>query len=300
MKLALVSVAMLMFAGAWAQNPPAAYEDITTDALAPSISYVTTGKTMPFYVMPDLYYHPNYVAAGTLTAGFTWTWSITGAATLQNQANNYVEVVVPGGLLVETDYTIDVFETAAATHGGCPDATPTTATVRGVPAPAMGAVNYPYFNTTLAIADGGTYSVCGNMAAADVTVQLSGYPNFQLKWTLTQVQIDAAGVDVGLPTTIVDNSAGQTLGAGNSLTRVTDQNYILHNYAHTMLVPVADPVRTKYVYTLGGITDLISRKSDFLAATGWYANVDQVYTIIINPAPQTGPIYHIPNDYGAL
>jgi len=139
------------------------------------------------------------------------------------------------------------------------------------------------------------------MAAADVTVNLTGYPNFQLKWTLTQIQIDADGNDVGVAASIVDNSTGQILGAGNSLTRVVDQDYVLHNYAHEMIVVGTDPVRTKYVYTLGGITDNVSRKSDYLAAgTTWYDDVNEVYTIILNPAPSTGPIYHIPNNYGNL
>jgi len=164
----------------------------------------------------------------------------------------------------------------------------------------MGTVDYPYFNTTLGIADGATYTQCGNMAAVDVNVQLTGYPNFQLKWTLTRIQIDADGNDVGVAASIVDNSTGQTLGAANSLTRVTDQNYVLHNYAHTMIVVGLNPVRTKYVYTLGGITDNVSRKSDFLTGVTWYEDVNQVYTIILNPAPVTGPIYHIPNDFGNL
>lgn len=310
LKIALTLVMAFVITGAFAQIANSgSYED-EAGATPAGISYMTEGTTMPFYVVPDDIYHPGYdPATDDLTAdGFTWTWApATGETwvwntelTLTQAANdNYVEIAA-AAVTGETDYIVNVKEQLPASFGGCADPTGTDMTIRVVDAPEMGTVNYPYFNTTLGIADAATYTVCGNMAAADVTVQLTGYPKFQLKWTLTQIQIDDAGNDVGVANTIVDNSAGQTLGAASSLTRVTDTDYVLHNYAHTMLVPVADPVRTKYVYTLGGITDNVSRKSDFLTATTWYANTNQTYTIIVNPAPVTGPIYHIPNTQGNI
>ena len=302
LKLALTMVAMLTITGAMAQIS-ADYQQVTVEVLGTTnISYVTSGKAMPFYEQPDSYYHPDYSADGSLTPGFTWTWTISGAATKQGESANYVEILIPTGLTAETDYTLSVNVTAPSTHGGC-SGTAVTTTVRGVPAPEMGAVNYPYFNTTLGLSDGETYSVCGDMAAADVNVQLTGYPRFELKWTLTRVQIDEEGNNVGVVSTIVDNSTGQALTGTNSLTRVTNTNYLLHNYAHVMLDDggsPAVPYRTKYVYTLGGISDLISRKSDYLGTKTWYADTNQVYTIIVNPTPKTGPIFHIPNNWGAL
>jgi hypothetical protein len=47
-----------------------------------------------------------------------------------------------------------------------------------------------------------------------------------------------------------------------------------------------------------GIISAISQKSDFIAGTQLaYTYTDNTVVFIVNPAPATGPIYHIPNNY---
>jgi hypothetical protein len=47
-----------------------------------------------------------------------------------------------------------------------------------------------------------------------------------------------------------------------------------------------------------GIISAISEKSDYIAGVvSTYAFTDSQIVIIVNPAPSTGPIYHIPNSY---
>jgi hypothetical protein len=47
-----------------------------------------------------------------------------------------------------------------------------------------------------------------------------------------------------------------------------------------------------------GVVSAVSHKSDYLAGsvTG-YTFTDNQVVFIINPAPDTGPIYYVPNNY---
>ncbi|PLX10297.1 MAG: hypothetical protein C0597_17005 [Marinilabiliales bacterium] len=63
-----------------------------------------------------------------------------------------------------------------------------------------------------------------------------------------------------------------------------------------------DKRTTVYTYTILGVNDRISRKSDYLTnsgalPTGWslYDTTAETIAITVNPAPVTGPIYHIGN-----
>ncbi|MFO7843760.1 MAG: hypothetical protein R6V16_08115, partial [Bacteroidales bacterium] len=82
----------------------------------------------------------------------------------------------------------------------------------------------------------------------------------------------------------------------------------------TGAMPVVGGERTKYEYTIKtatdytgtgaeGIISAISHKSDYLAVAGsgeittYPFTGTLTVTYIVNPAPSTGPVYHIPNDF---
>jgi hypothetical protein len=78
---------------------------------------------------------------------------------------------------------------------------------------------------------------------------------------------------------------------------------------NTSALTVRNGLRTRYTYTAikasnlpvaatDGVVSSISQKSDFLAAAvSTYAFTDNSIVIIVNPAPATGPIYYIPNNF---
>lgn len=284
LKLALVTVAMLLFVGANAQNP-ADFDDAALDG---DISYVTVGKTMPFYVVPDNNYHPTWTPfSNNLTSGFTWTWTSTAFGTdltLATQTDNYVTITANN----IGSYLVNVKEAAPAAWGGCEDPTGTDITINVVAAPTIG--GFPYFTGLGA----SPYLVCAPFTA-NPNIQITGFPNFEVIVSLSSQEIDFSGTLQGSATLILDEEA-VVVGGGNSLTSGTG-TYIFD--ADRVLDILGGHQRTQYVYTVHGVTDLVSRKSDYLSTQTLYG-AGTTYTIIVNPAPTTGPIFHIPNDFGNL
>lgn len=301
------------FSGAFAQNFTADAGDFSE--YTAGVSMVTGGQTLPFYVVPDANLH-SYTTGDptTITTGFTWNWDLTSATSVTivgatDDDDNYVELTFPAYDDVTPANnlkTVDVQEVPPVAWGTCPGTT-RTINIEIVPEPTI--ETFPFFETTLSIVNGGTYQYCGDQAAEDMTVNLYGYPNFSLSWTLAIEEIDVDGNPV-LPNgnnSTIDNSAGTTIGAGNSTTRITaDQDYVFDaGRAFELIQDNSNTydVRTRYTYTISGVSDLISRKSEYDgSARIWYDNggTTFTFTIIVNPQPQTGPIYHIDNNWGNL
>ncbi len=133
---------------------------------------------------------------------------------------------------------------------------------------------------------------------------LAGYA---FKITETVDNIDNVGtVTANVSTTDVENfglaakaKSGTTGFAGTS----PNFTYTFNSAALT----VQNGERTQYTYTLAsttgvtgtGIVSAISQKSDYLAGqvNGQAFGAKTTVVFIVNPAPATGPIYHIANDF---
>ncbi len=187
-----------------------------------------------------------------------------------------------------SDFTVNVKESAPDAWGGCEDATGTDVTIRVVAAPTID--DFPYFDGLGA----SPYLVCAPFTA-NPNIEVTGFPNFEVIVSLTSQEIDFSGVLQGSPVLILDEDA-VSVGGGNSLTRGTG-TYVFDT--DRVLDILGGHQRTQYVYTVHGITDNVSRKSDFLSGQTLYG-AGTTYTIIVNPAPSTGPIYHIPNEFGNI
>ena len=288
LKLAMTFMAAFMFTAAMGQDPA----DFANAADEANISYVTINKTMPFYAVPDGFYHPSWDAfSDNLTAGFTWNWTSDAFGTeltLASQTDNYVEITAN----TLGDYPVNVKEQAPGAFGGCEDPDGTDVTIRVVAAPEI--ESFPYF-TSIGLDDGETYQQCGPLNDISPSIEVTGFPNFQVRVSLVQQEIDGVGGDVNPANQILDQ-VEVVAGSGNSLTRGTET--IVFDGPRDLTL-IGGTQRTKYTYTIEGITDNVSRKSDYLSATTWYGGA-QTFTIIVNPAPDTGPIFHIPNSYGEL
>ncbi|MDY0270318.1 hypothetical protein [Trichloromonas sp.] len=284
LKFVLITLLTVSFFNVMSQNP-ADFEQAALDGS--TTSYVTVEKTMPFYVQPDLTYHPSWTAfSNNLTPNFTWVWTVPAGLTLTSQSDNYVTITAN----TVGDYVVNVKEKAPAAWGGCEDPTGVNITISVVDKPELH--SFPMF-ASIPLNNGETYQTCAPYTLSP-SIEVSGFPNFRVHFTLTQQALDINGNPTGVINTVIENSI---VGGGNTLTRLTNQTYVFD--ADRVLDLITPETRTQYVYTITGITDNISRKSDYLGTETLYGT-SNTFTFIVNPTPVTGPIYHIPNDFGNI
>jgi hypothetical protein len=305
---ALLLVFFFAAHGAFAQNPPAPFAQYDANKTAPTnIEYVTLktgGTTMRYYALPDPIYHPNYVAAGTLEAGFVWNWDNptdpgTPATIGAGPSANSRDIT----FLVTGDYVINVQEEAPVAFGGCASAITTIMNVTVVAPPSA------QFTTADV-----TTGLCGDQAAEAIEIALTeaGIPNalkaYAFRVSEVVDRIDAGGgliANVSTNNTFVDFGLGAKAKTGTGgFTAADPSTYGFNSSA----LNVESGNRTRYTYTLTstagvtgtGVVSAISQKSDFLVdpvvnAHPFGAKTTVIF--IVNPAPVTGPIYHVPNTY---
>lgn len=292
-------VAVFMFAGVNAQILTD-YQNVTEDV------YQTAGKTFRVYVMPDLVYSPSYnsVTNANLGAAALWTWSYpagltTGAPATGAPANqNWVEFTNPvaGG-----PFALEVVE--SNTIGVCADATPETRNIYVVAAPSA-------VITTVDPAQ-----ACGDQPAAAVSMSFTeAVPAALASYAFSVVELvetidpsDVVLATIRTTTNFVGYPTTGKLNTGNGLTGAASPYGFSFNTAPLVIEAGS---RTRYTYTLAKATDApgaaadgvisaISQKSDHFGGTvlthPFGAKI--TYVAIVNPAPTTGPIYHIPNNF---
>jgi hypothetical protein len=322
-----VATAMLLSSGVFGQIPaPYGVFDVSTTAPT-NVDYVTlkgAGTTMGYYALPDPVYHPNYVASGTLTAGFTWNWLTTSnpgsAPTITPGAGptaNYATILYP----MIGHYSITVAETAPAAMGGCADASPTHLEVEVIGVPT-GTSSISPAAAWQAITPNVAYQICSNQAAQTVTIGFNeAVPNvlasFAFQITEKIELLDGTGAVVATPMAeavvqdfpLASKLKGTNLGtlpsaAFNAATPVFTYTFLTEALV-TMQNSGLD-ARTRYTYKVtrtgdmaqNGFVSNISQKSDFIAGTVQYYNfTNQSVSFTINPAPATGPIYYVPNTF---
>ncbi len=285
------SLAVVFTANSLFAQIPAVFDPISGNS-AVAIDSVTVGTTTPYWVEPDSYYHPNFASTGALTANFTWTWAVAPAGPTMSATNNYVEIAWPAQGL----FNVTVFETAPAAMGGCSSAD-TNAYVRVIASPTVG---FTADNPGTII--GANLNVCesdtrlNDIVQASITTVAGATPQVQLEYTYEVETEDAGG-------TTTQQSINEFLfTAGNQVTGINTATYNLMRPAGGYAVIGGET--TIYTYTISGVTDRISRKSDYLvnptgANTGWrpYDTTTETIVITVNPTPVTGPIYTIPNNW---
>ena len=292
LKLAMTVVATFMFTALMGQVEDGNFGLVSEDE---NISRITVGKAMPFYVQPDSDYHPDYVGPDwDLTPGFQWNWTSTAFGdqlTLGAPVGNYVEITAN----TEGDYSVTVREQAPAAWGGCPDSGEgQTMTIRVVPVPLINSYSAMIGEAAVSF-ESDLYQQCGAIVDFRTSVNLTGFSKFEVRWSLVQRELDVNGDPVGSDNIIVDGTVVEA-GDANSLD-ITTASYLID--AGRELALIDGTQRTRYTFEITEITDHVSRRSDYLGAKTWYGD-PLTFTVIVNPAPETGPIFHIPNDFNAL
>jgi hypothetical protein len=283
-------------------------------------SFITKGKTLGFYALPDDKFHPGYTATNvptpwTLTAGFTWNWTIPvgvtavkGPAMLPTaKAENYVELTsaTPG------TYAITVKEKSSAAFGGCEDATGKTFDLVVFDTPTIDFEN----NLASSIGARPLTEVCGTVTGWKINLKISASDYVTAKFKLEEipVTITAGAPTVGTTRTTTTYNTTK-LAAGNNYTKATGDVWALSGIAFNYDTDVANralvlsqtkdfsvsgtDVITLYRYTVEGVSDFVTRKSDNGGTETLYTGTaaTQTIDIYVKRAPVTGPVYHINNN----
>ena len=315
--VAAMAVAIFSVAGLMAQVANSDYVRYDANTSTPTnVDFVTlnTGGTdMGYYAEPDPVYHPAYTGpAWTLTAGFTWAWTVptdpgTPAVVTYPVAAapaNYVEINFP----VAGNYIVNVAETASAGFGGCVG----TTTVMNVTV-----INPPTASVTTA----DPAQACGDQAATSFTVRINENLNdsiasyaFKVIQDIDNIASDDSFISNDDSSTYVDFATTTKVNSTTTTAQMpavwtttgSDRDLVFNTAALT----VRNNQRTRYTYTLykatdapgaaaEGIISAISEKSDYVNGTvrTHAFGADVAFVAIVNPQPQTGPIFHIPNQY---
>lgn len=237
----------------------------TTDE---AIEYVTTGAIMKYFVLPDKNANPSFDSGDPLNAAnilSTFTWTTTGAtgtatgaiAAVGTNPANY-KAITWGGL-----GTINLNVVENSPTGGCASTTTQTIPVTIIKAPTV------VFSSATAT------SRCGNVADGSLAETLTGIP----VTCTTDVTLNPT-LKVTYDITCTNPSFTSVSGAVASVSGGTFDVATTLKYYGT------------YTITVTKINDRISTKSKVDGTVG----TQKTYTLTINPAPVTGPIYHIPNN----
>jgi hypothetical protein len=292
LKLTAMALLCLGINTAYSQIP-AGYQDVDETV------YQTQGRTFRLYVLPDAVYSPDYNLDGTLgsTARWGWTWTFSeGADGSKAPANeNWVEMADPA----IGSYVFTVAE--SSTIIGCTGAD----RIKNVEVIAP---------PTATITNADITDQCGNLGAQDIVVSISeNVPDafsaysFRISRLVQTIDINGDEIDEISTGNLVEFPLAGKLNSA-------DTRFVWNaggNHAFTIpsdALNIENSQRTRYTYTLepvsgvtgSGIVSAISQKSDFIAgsvnANAFGAKTQLVF--VINPAPVTGPIYHIPNSFG--
>ena len=259
---------------------------------------ISIGSTMPYHVMPDVYFNPNYNAGGGWAVTSEFLWSFDGAvltgASYPGGAPTFSDplaVSTQADTLINPDITFDgtigdyVLGAQESSRTGCAG-TIQLLNIHTVDTPSV----------SIAYAD---IDQCGDYAAvggAGNPVQVTiggGKDTYWLDWTLAVDTLASDGTTVLGPVSSANITQTNQVHAASGLVDID---------AVTTFDVVNSRV-TRYVYTLAGVNDRISRKSDYIHVVrdgnaGDYTEhlgADLTWTVIVRPAPTTGPIYHLPN-----
>lgn len=224
---------------------------------------VTVGGTTKYYVLPDATVNPGFDYNTDLFANIisTFNWTVTpalasgGVQAIGTYPSNYKQIT----WTATGTGTITATEVAAVSQGGCTGST-TSIDVEVITAPDV---------TGVTVSDitchAGTipYSLTCPNASLTISSAVNGNKGVVVNWSLT-------GPSGFTPVT------NQTANLGNSTTLDLSAVTLTHPGTYTL--------------TINWVTDRIATKSG-LTQIADGTNT----TFLVTAAPNTGPIYHIPN-----
>ncbi|NHB69007.1 hypothetical protein [Perlabentimonas gracilis] len=318
LKLAFTMLAMIVMTGAMAQQIPSQYTADETQELVQ-----TEGISFRLYVQPDPLYNPDYRADATPTAWLLstsarWTFTIpTGLSPegTTEETVNWVEITNPVAPASPetTPYSVKAVESNTSLAASCVGSGTTQNNIYIIPAPTAVISDLGDLTGSGWTGSAFNYSRCAeatdainvpafNIAFTENTKKVANAYDYIL--TVTKTGYDINDTEVVPPADVTTDFGKADMQAIADY----DASPIAHTTTNTLTIlddGSGNLVRTKYVFTLANISSKTSYLSYFRANTGftpdiatnYYAVADQTVTLWLNPAPVTGPIYHIPNNY---
>ncbi len=319
LKILFSLVAFFMVSSAFSQTYPGNLIESTPGT---SVDSVTGGVAVPYYVAPDPVLNPAYSTpypanAGDLDADEIWVWSIAGIGgdgTTANQGADgaggnqgpYIEVTwnAPGGAPVADSLYVQEQNsgiTCDGTSSGLevlvfdpPSFQPVDGSNELIEVCGTQDVDIPIAQVADNYVDGGNLKImfdisCENVDPADVVGDAG-----------TNVPARTSPDTVVVMPTIVD-ADGTADGPTNLLP------------AYDITIQGNDVTRYRFSFGAAddGISDMISRKSDYLTVGGTVPGDDQSWSyyaatdggngtnidVVVYPQPNTGNIYYVPSDF---
>jgi len=312
LKVAGTFAAVMFSFGVMAQTYPATINhtgDETDYVEATTVTYQTVGYGLKLYAAPDPIYSPSYDGTGAIGNGLNtssqWRWvygvNFATGTLVKDWANqNWVEIpaatiATPGDI---TFWAAERFGTA-----GCADGTGQSHVVTVLPAPdgtMVGANTAAAW--TVMTADREFYR-CGEGHTDDFTFTFSEAGTPYAVYA-AQITVTATGYDAGGAVAVAEHDVTAAYGLNVDPTTFTVASFVAAPAFTTPAMQFendgTNDVRTKYVYTLSGVSSRVltlSQKRAGVAEAYVAPTVAQTVTYWLNLPPVTGPIYHIPNDY---
>jgi hypothetical protein len=244
--------------------------------------YVTAGSIMPYNVTPFDF--------GSMAADFnasTFAWSVTagvkGTDWQTYEPVNGVVIAAPATSLLSAinigwttvgSYTVSVQEKSNPKLGsGC------DGVVEDIPVQVIARPSIAWPATTTV---GGCNTGAG--VSFNILADVTGTDRFNITLSCTRTNLDASTTSI--LSSVVQSPAIGDVFSGSVYEALTNQTIYTLN--------VAAGIYGRYVFTIGGITDRISRKSGVSTqATDYPATT---YTVLVYPTPTTGKIKHVANN----
>jgi hypothetical protein len=294
--MAAFAVATLLTAGA---NAQILTDYVIQTSAGQSVDTVTVNSTTRLYVYPDMIYSPSYnrTTNAGLGANERWTWS--GGVTKAAANENWIEQTwAATGTVI-----VNVAESNSAVS--CPGST-STINVQVIATPT---VTFTATNATPVFGSAGSpFTFCENdprlgtdNVQAAFTSGISGNPSYQIQYAIT---VDTSSDGGATWSNIAARTQTYSGAAGTQQTSNTTTSNLTAPTSGFVALPNGGGLQrpTRFTYTINGVNDRISRKSNYLTnstrtatAWTWYDTAAETVVIIVNPTPVTGPIYHISN-----
>ena len=254
---------------------------------------------MPYYVTPDMDLNPDYDPASADDASnlnSQWTWGLSDdlSGSVSIVGATYPSVGVSTDLnqiFLQFDATAGLFNLNVQEYvplsGGvtCPGAT-RTIKIQTVAVPTADTVDVA--NVAFCSSTGTT---------TKPKFKVTGYPPFKIRISRTVSTLGAGGAYTNVAgwtnsdTTIVSNVGVTTTATSNPNEYTIELASIQDSYLQSYNSKV-----TKIEYTILGVNDKISRKSDRNATDVYYEGTGESIVYYAYPTPDTGDIRSVANN----
>lgn len=318
LKILFSLVAFLMVSSAFSQTYPGNLDQATTG----DVDSVTADVTVPYYVEPDPVLNPSYTGSypggsGSLNADADWSWwigtTLGPGGTVNSQGNAggdpdtdgpYIQMSWNAPSVTNTPEYDSLYVSESNDNIACNGDTS-----------SLRVLVFAQPGFTPVDADNDLIQICGSQ---DYPVQLAQILDNGLDVGDLKIRLDSVAVSNVDPANPQTDQGSLVRAAEDTVavipTPLGTGNTDIELFTYYMGLKNNDVTRYRFRFDGdGGISDQISRKSDYLAVGGSDPADDQTANwtyypatinaegpsidVVVYPQPNTGNIYYVPSDF---